>query len=174
VVAVGRTEIAGSHFAKPIDVAHQDRLVEAVVLTEAIELILRQRHVLPARTAQCATSRAKAHLLNLHHCPLQWSTGNQSGNDEHDDRDANQRRWNQQQSAEKIITHAGCRVPCRISMSTCCQYCVYAVSNRGEKFIIFQQHCPSTGQKTGFEHTRFPLKNEVESLLPPRSRSRNP
>ena len=102
VVAVGRPEVALEDLHHPVGVADVPGLVEAVVLPQLLQLVLGERHALAHGAAD---TRGDVGLLRLHDGALERTTGHQARDQEHEDRDPEQRGWQKQQTSEEVPAH---------------------------------------------------------------------
>jgi hypothetical protein len=103
VVAVRVAEVAAHDLAQPEQVGLEGRPVEAVVGLELGHLLLGDRaapDLVGLRPARVAHPR-------FHQGPLDRPARHHPGDQEDDQRDAQEGRGNQQEAAEKVVPHAG-------------------------------------------------------------------
>ena len=102
VVTRRAAEIEDQHLLEPVDVAHEDRLVEAVVDAQLLELRLRQHAARDAARAQRAAAREP--LLVQH--PLDRPARHDASDCKNEQRDAQEGRDDQQEAADEITGRA--------------------------------------------------------------------
>ncbi len=105
VVAGGGAEIQNENLAEPLHVGDDDRLVEAVVGFQVCDLIVGQRTPAKAVVAGCRAGEVAAGYRGFLEHALDGPTRNQAGEDEDQDSDADERRDDQQESADKVTGH---------------------------------------------------------------------